>query len=227
MVFETDRRRTDTHYDSPQLTDAERERLATTLGLAFREHANWRAVIENPDRRVRALTRFFRFMGAVIAQYGFLFVVPDREHPVGYITFLPLADREQISMKRIIRAGVLADALSFVATLRPREILRMQGFNRLVQEHERTTRRPAATETRAHLYFTGIEPGSMGKGIMRRAFASAEAQLSELGFSGYVLETTDPANLPVYERFGLDLIATEPIPGSDREIYFFEKLEIG
>lgn len=223
MVLETDAQFPGSERAEPPLSSSEFDNLADTLGRAFCNHANWRAVIADEPRRVRALTSFFRFMAPVIARDGLLFVVPHRNDPVGYITFMPAADAEQISLRRIIRAGVLGTALGFVARLRPGEMAAMQRFNRLVAAHEHELRANPRVDHLAHLYFTGIEPASMGRGIMKRAFARAETRLCELGYSGYVLETTDPANLPVYERFGLTCAGEQSIPGEARSVWFFEK----
>ena len=205
--------------------------MAQTLSRAFARHANWVSVIPDEDRRARLLTHFFRFTSAVIDGHGIVAVVPDRSAPVGYITFLPADDEKQISLGRIIRAGVLGYALRFVTGLRLRELGSMARFAGVVSAHyaprPRTPQPRTPSAVAAHLYFTGIDPRFMGRGIMKSGFAACERALLAHGYDSYVLETTDPGNLPVYERFGLIVTSEMRIPGTERVVYFLERALAG
>ncbi len=204
---------------APLLNAAELNAMACLLARAFLRHRNWVVVIPEEDRRRALLTHFFRFMGAVIQEAGILVVVGNRADPLGYITFLPSSDTQGISLSRLIRARALRYALRFAFGLRPRELASMSRFSRAVSRHRSDLDRA----TTAHLYFTGIDPQSMGKGIMRRAFAQSEAFLHQAGYTAYELETTDPGNLPVYDRFGLTVVSESVLPNSERKIWFLER----
>jgi GNAT superfamily N-acetyltransferase len=199
--------------------------LADLMGNAFLEHDNWKRVIPEADRRKRALTSLFYFMAAVVNRYGHIVVTMEAGRRVGYTTFMENRDREQVSFRRVFRCGELPRALTFLFALKPRELAAMRGFASAIDEFERAN---GHDTNGLHLYSTAVDPARKGQGMMKRSFAWAEARLKAAGFTSYSLETTDPANLPVYERFGLTLVDTVAIPGTDRNVWFLRKgLEAG
>jgi len=195
--------------------------FADLMSDAFMDHENWRHVLQNPKRRKRVLCHLFAFMGAVFDRHGHIVVaIGGDRRPIGYITFMENRDRAQMSFGRIVGAGGLGHGLAFLACLGPRELAGMSAFNRAVKMFYTGYN---ADPSGLHLYNTGIDPALKGKGIMKRAFAYADARMAEAGFTSYFLETTDPANIPVYERFGLEEFATVPIVGSERALHYFRK----
>jgi len=214
VIFYTDGR------TAPRLDRAGVAALADTLGLAFMEHDNWIRVVPRPEARSRALRALFGFMGAAINRYGHVVVAVTDGRPVGYVTFMEDRDRSGVNFGRVARSGGLVDALRFLAALRPRELLGMRALERAVARFERgRARDPAAL----HLYSAGVLPELKGRGLMKAAFLYAEARFRELGFTSYRLETTDPANLPVYAAFGLERVGEEPLGASGRLAYFLER----
>jgi len=214
MVYYTDGR------EEPWLGRAGLRELAELMSDAFLEHDNWKRVIPDADRRKRALTSMFFFMAAVINRYGHIVVTVDDGKRVGYTTFMEHADREQVSFCRVLLCGALPRALAFLFSLKPRELAAMRGFTVAIDVFQKTR---AHDPRGLHLYTTAVAPARKGQGIMKRSFAWAEQRFKAAGFTSYSLETTDPSNLPVYERFGLKLVATSAIPGTDRNVWFFWK----
>jgi GNAT superfamily N-acetyltransferase len=100
------------------------------------------------------------------------------------------------------------------------ELASMRAFSSSIDEYHRGMR---IDPRGLHLYTTAIEPALKGRGIMKRSFAYAEERFKAAGFGSYMLETTDPANLPVYERFGLTLTGQATMPGTERSVWFFSK----
>jgi GNAT superfamily N-acetyltransferase len=197
------------------------EAFADLMSDAFMGHENWSHVLEDPAKRKRVLYHLFGFMGAVFDRHGHIVVATGEDgRPVGYITFMENRDHAQMSFGRIVGAGALGHGLAFLFGMGPRELAGMSAFNRAVKKFYAGYN---ADPTGLHLYNTGVDPTLKGKGIMKRAFAYADARLAEEGFTSYFLETTDPANLPVYNRFGLTEFATFPIAGSDRVLHYFQK----
>lgn len=214
MVYYTDGR------EEPLLDRAGLRDLASLISDAFMEHDNWKRILPEPARRKHALYALFYFMASVINRYGHIVVSVDGGRCVGYTTFMENADREQVSFRRILRCGALPQALSFVFTLKHRELASMRAFSSSIDEYHSSAR---LDPRGLHLYTTAVEPSLKGRGIMKRGFAYAEERLKAAGFSSYMLETTDPANLPVYERFGLRLTAQLTMPGTERSVWFFSK----
>jgi GNAT superfamily N-acetyltransferase len=195
--------------------------FADLMSDAFMGHENWSHVLQNPRRRKQVLYHLFAFMGAVFDRYGHVVVaVGEDGRSIGYITFMENRDHAQMSFGRILRTGALGHGLAFLACLGPRELAGMRAFNRAVKSFYSGY---DADPSGLHLYNTGIDPDFKGRGIMKRVFAYADARLAEAGFTSYFLETTDPANIPVYKRFGLLEFATLPIAGSERALHYFHK----
>lgn len=193
--------------------------MAALMAEAFMEHANWRALIPDERRRRRALRALFRFMGGVAARYGRVVVAVEAGRVVGYVTFMDEADRAQVSPLRVALSGGLPAALRFALALRPGELAVMRAFGELVQARYAAA---GADQTGLHLYTAAVEPASQGRGVMRRAFSYFERRFKELGFRSYELETTDPANIPVYLALGLSAAGEAALPGG-RGLWFFKK----
>jgi GNAT superfamily N-acetyltransferase len=194
--------------------------LAALISDAFMEHDNWKRVLPEPARRKRALYALFYFMASVINRYGHIVVSMDGDRRIGYTTFMENSDREQVSFPRVLRCGALAQALAFLLAMKPQELASMRAFSSSIDQYYGE----AGHDPRGlHLYTTAVEPALKGRGIMKRSFAYAEERFKAAGFSSYMLETTDPANLPVYERFGLSLMAQKTMPGTERSVWFFSK----
>lgn len=214
MVYYTDGK------EAPALDRAGIRDLAGLMGEAFLEHDNWKLVIPDPDRRKRALTSMFLFMAAVVNRYGHIVVTMDDGQPVGYTTFMENRDHEQVSFRRVIRCGALPAALAFLMSLKPRELAAMRGFAAAIEDFQKGhTHDPLGL----HLYSTAVSPARKGQGIMKRSFVWAEKRFKAAGYTSYSLETTDPANLPVYEHFGFQLVYRSTLPGTDRSIWFYWK----
>ena len=214
MIFYTDGR------SSPRLERPGVAAMAETLAAAFMAHDNWIRVVPRPAARRTALRALFGFMGAAIDRHGHVVVAMADGRPVGYVTFMEDRDAKGVTFGRVVGAGGFADALRFLAALRPRELLGMRALERAVARFERGRARDPAC---LHLHSAGVLPEWKGRGLMKAAFRYAETRFAALGFSAYRLETTDPANLPVYAAFGLERVGEEPLGGSGRMAYFLER----
>lgn len=214
MIFYTDGR------SEPRFDRAGVAALADTFTDAFMGHDNWLRVVPRPEARRRALRALFGFMGAAVNRYGHVVVAMADGKPVGYVTFMEDRDPVGVTLSRVLRSGGLGDALRFLSALRPRELMGMRALERAVARFERGRDRDPSC---LHLYSAGILPAYKGRGLMKAAFAYAESRFAELGFSSYRLETTDPANLPVYAAFGLERVGEEALGDKGRLAYFMEK----
>lgn len=193
--------------------------MAALMAEAFMEHANWQALIPDGGRRRRALRALFRFMGGVAARYGRVVVAVEDGRAVGYITFMDRADLVQVSPPRVALTGGLPAALRFALCLKPAELAVMRAFGDIVQARYAAE---GADSSGLHLYTAAVEPASQGRGVMRRAFAYFERRFKDLGFRSYELETTDPANIPVYLALGMQAVDEARLPGG-RGLWFFKK----
>lgn len=204
------------------LSGEQLDRMANTLTRAFDRHPTWVRTIPDLHRRRRALFAFFRFAGSVFNRYGILFCVRHQDSTVGYLSLMRDDDPFQISIARLLRTRALGDVFRFARSLRLRELLATARFERKLRQHHSGRRGEAGS---LHLYFAGIEPEYRGRSIMRHGFLQMESQLKALGYRSYRLETSDPANLPVYERFGLTRngALTVVLARETRNVWFFER----
>lgn len=150
---------------------------------------------------------------------GRVVVALEGDRAVGYITFMDEADLVQVSPLRVALSGGLPAALRFALCLKPAELAVMRSFGDIVQARYRSR---GADPRSLHLYTAAVEPASQGKVVMRRAFAYFERRFKDLGFSSYELETTDPANIPVYLALGMKAADEATLPGG-RGLWFFTK----
>lgn len=214
MIYYTDGR------TAPRLGREGVATMAATLAEAFMEHDNWVRVVPRPEARRRALRALFGFIGGVVDERGHVVVAVAEGRPVGYITFMENRDRAGVTLPRIVRTGGVGDVLRLLAALRPRELAGMVAFETAMARFHRDN--PPDPQG-LHLYSAGVLPAWKGRGLMKAAFAFAEARFREAGFASYVLETTDPGNLPVYEAFGLSRLGELAMPGSNRPAWFLER----
>jgi len=214
MVYFTDGR------EESQLDSAGLHGLSELMSDAFLEHDNWKRVIPDADRRKRALAALFFFMASVVNRYGHIVVTIEEGKPVGFTTFMEQSDHEQVSFRRVFLCGALPSALAFILALRPRELAAMRGFTAAIDDFQKSR---SHDPRGLHLYTTAVAPAYKGHGFMKRSFAWAEQRFRSAGFTSYSLETTDPANVPVYEHLGLHLVSASTIPGTDRSVWFYWK----
>lgn len=214
MVYYSDGRK------EARLDRASLRELANLISDAFIEHDNWKRVIADTARRKRGLYALFYFISSVINRYGHIVVSVYEGRVVAYTTFMENSDHAQVNFCRVLRCGALPWALSFILTLRPRELAAMQEFNTSIEAYYA---RQHIDPGGLHLYTTAIAPSLKGRGIMKSSFAYAEECFRAAKFSSYMLETTDPTNIPVYEHFGLELTGQETMARTDRSVWFFKK----
>jgi ribosomal protein S18 acetylase RimI-like enzyme len=75
-----------------------------------------------------------------------------------------------------------------------------------------------------YLAMLGVDPRHQGRGIGSSLLGHRLAKIDEEGAPAF-LETTSPANLPLYERFGFEVIAD--VPNADDSVRTFAMLRAG
>jgi GNAT superfamily N-acetyltransferase len=175
----------------PRLDEA-----AAVLGRAFRRTPAFRAIFHelDEDARIAKLTRMFRSFIPVCAGRGLPEVVlqegrvaavaltyPPGAYPLGAVGWL--------------RNGIGA------ALLGPRYTWRLARMDGYMQKHH-------IEGPHHYLYVLGVDPPMQGRGLGGVLLRRLSARADEAQMPSY-LETDDPNNVPLYERFGFQVLTAE------------------
>ncbi|HVL27241.1 MAG TPA: GNAT family N-acetyltransferase [Acidimicrobiales bacterium] len=174
-----------------------RERAGSAAEALAASHAGYpafRHVFPHPRRRQRALRAFFAATVADAVPFGAVFGAVDGPAVLGVAAWLPpgafpwSAGRKARATPAFLRV-FLADPRAF-----------------------RTFARVGANAERAHpaephwfLEVLGIRPGAQRQGLGTRLMAPALEQADGSGMP-CALETSDPANVAYYRRFGFEVV---------------------
>jgi ribosomal protein S18 acetylase RimI-like enzyme len=173
-------------------------RSAAAAGEAFAaSHAGYpafRAVFPGPARRARAMRAFFTVTVADATTAGAVVAVLDEGRVVGAAVWLP-PGAFPWSWRRQVRA---ASAFARVAAAAPG---RLPTFLRYGAAAQRSHPR------RRHWYLValGVRPEAHRRGIGTQLVAAGLAAADEDHAACY-LETSDPANVAFYQRFGFEVV---------------------
>lgn len=166
------------------------------LGRAFKRTPLFRAVFAelDEDARARKLARMFRAMAATCASRGLPEVVLDGDRvAAAALTYAP-------GQYPLDALGWLRNGLG-AALLGPRYTVRLARVDAYLQKHH-------IEGAHHYLYVLGVDPPLQGRGLggvlLRRLSARADAA----SMPSY-LETDDPNNVPLYQRFGYQVLSAE------------------
>jgi GNAT superfamily N-acetyltransferase len=182
---------------------------AAMLARGFAEEPGNVALFPDPDtRRVmfettahQILPTVLRYGTAHVAEVGDELAAIALWHPPGVsTTSLTVAVRSAVA--KLSRPRLMASAVPHAASVVLRELPEAVALTRARQ---RAVRRASQGPT-WHLAVLATAPEHRGKGLAR---ALLDRQLRRCDEDGAVawLETTDPVNPPIYERFGFDIVA--------------------
>jgi GNAT superfamily N-acetyltransferase len=122
-------------------------------------------------------------------------------HPPG-VPATSLRDLVQLGRDKLGEAPTVVRAVPGAARRALRE---PRAALRLVRARQRAVRVASAGRT-WHLAFLGTAPEHRGRGLARQLLDRQLARCDEDGLAAW-LETTDPVNPPLYERFGFRTVA--------------------
>jgi GNAT superfamily N-acetyltransferase len=174
---------------------------AQVLGKAFEDEPVSVAVYRNfsPEKRIRALTIDFSAEILVCIRRGYPFQVNEDGRTVAAaLTYppgtypLPVIDQWLILLKSILGNG-LYDVRGW-----------MKWLDEIDENHP--------TEAHYYLEYLGVEPGYQGKGFGSFILKHLINKADDLGVGCY-LETANPLNLPLYQRFGFQIKSEKEIIG--------------
>ncbi|HEY1389771.1 MAG TPA: GNAT family N-acetyltransferase [Ktedonobacterales bacterium] len=178
-------------------------RIAALFARAFQDDPLMRYAIPDAQRRRRLLPRLMRLNVRYGCRYGEVYCTPEY---TGAAIWLPPGDATY-TLWRMLCAGM------FVAPLRlPWPVLRRLAAveSRAQSLHERY-----APDPHWYLAQIGVEPALQRQGIATRLLRPMLARIDSARLPCY-LETENPANIPIYQRYGFQVAAEDAVPDGPR-----------
>ena len=174
-------------------------RIAALFAHAFQDDPLMRYAIPDAHQRRRLLPWLMGLNARYGCRYGEVYTTSEFS---GAAIWLP-PGHATYTLRRMLRAGM------FVAPLRlPWPVLRRLATveGRAQRLHERYASRP-------HWYLAqiGVEPAYQRQGVASRLLRPMLARMDAAGLPGY-LETENPANISIYQRYGFQVVAEDAAP---------------
>ncbi|GAB4319283.1 MAG: GNAT family N-acetyltransferase [Promethearchaeota archaeon] len=182
------------------------DRAAEVLARAFQDDPGFVAALPDPSKRARALPVVQRVVVRYCVARGWALASSDALE--GVLLCLP-PEQPRVTSTGALRHGALA--IPFKAGF---------GFVRRMSAIESVVARLKERHAPAgHAYFlaVGVDPPRQGKGIGGHLIRALLDRLSSVGAPCF-LDTTKPANVGYYERFGFTRAETLPVPGLGVEV---------
>ncbi len=163
--------------------------VTRTIALAFADDPVWGPTLARPDGATDHLEPFWRLWVEGALRYSTVFMT---ENAAAVSVWLPPGATE-MSAEQLV---ALSDLV--IAVLPPESIAAMEEMGQRFDEH-----RP--TEPHMYLNFLATHPDHRGHGLAQRLLAENLEEYDAQGIPSY-LESSNPVNIPRYERAGFEVI---------------------
>jgi len=175
-------------------------RIARLFARAFQDDPLMRYAIPDAQQRRRLLPTLLGLNARYGCRYGEVYTTLEY---TGAAIWLPLG-HATYTLRRMLRAGM------FVAPLR----LPWAALRRLATVEGRAQRLHERYASRPHWYLAqiGVEPAYQRQGVASRLLRPMLARMDAAGLPGY-LETENPANISIYQRYGFRVVAEDAMSG--------------
>jgi ribosomal protein S18 acetylase RimI-like enzyme len=199
------------------LTDDDVDAAAAILARAFDADPVAQKLLPRPEHR----DRWARWRGAWLVRsalpFGSAYGVEGTPGLIGVALWYPPGVSPPLLASNVLAAvREFRPAVSPAVRMVPRAALTtMRAPNALVRFVRQRSRAVETASVRPtwHLAYLAVDPAHQGRGAARRLLDHVLDRCDDDGAAAW-LETTDPANVPLYERFGFATV--ESIPASRR-----------
>lgn len=151
--------------------------------------------IDEPGR----LNWFFRVTFRLVALYGECFSTAERD---GVLMVLP-PDQTKMTIGMIYRSGILAAPFK----------MGWASFSRMMTFMDFAEKEHKAAASFDHYYIltVGVLPARQGMGVGKKLMARA-LEIADANNMPCYLETQNEKNVPIYQRFGFEVVSDKEIP---------------
>jgi ribosomal protein S18 acetylase RimI-like enzyme len=193
-------------YNVQRLTEQQLPQAIAMLGQAF--HNDPLSVYIYPDdaERTRCLPLMYSVPLCYTLRYGEITTTSDI---TGCACWLP-PKSTTVSLKRLLRIGALTTAFKMGLP----GLLRFNKADTYMQSaHKR-----CVTEPHWYLWVLGVDPAHQGQGIGSTLLHAGLQRADAAGLPCY-LDTTNPKNVPLYQKFGFTIASEVTIPNSNLHVW--------
>lgn len=177
-------------------TPADVDAVTRTIALAFEDDPVWGPTLARPDGATDHLEPFWRLWVEGALRYSTVFLTDSdtADEGAAVAVWLP-PDGTEMSAEQLV---ALSDLV--VAVLPAESVAAMEEMGQRFDAH-----RP--TEPHMYLNFLATHPDHRGHGLAQRMLAENLEEYDAQGLPAY-LESSNPLNIPRYERAGFRVIGS-------------------
>jgi ribosomal protein S18 acetylase RimI-like enzyme len=188
-------------YKLQRLTEQQLPQAIAMISRAF--HHDPLSVYVYPDEveRTHRLQLMFSIALRYTLRYGEITTTPQI---TGAACWLP-PESITISNKRLLRIGAMTTSLKI-------GLPRLRRINH-AEDYMRRTQKRCVAEPHWYLWVLGVDPASQGQGIGGTLLRAGLERADASALPCY-LETMNPVNVPLYQKFGFEITSEGDIPGS-------------
>jgi ribosomal protein S18 acetylase RimI-like enzyme len=190
------------HRDTLQrLTETQLPQAIAMVARAFHNDPVSIYVYPNAAERTRRLPLMFNIALRYTLRYGEITTTPQI---TGAACWLP-PESTTVSIERLLRTDALTTSLKMgLPALR-----RMNNS----ENYMRSTQRRCIVEPHWYLWVIGVDPACQGQGVGGMLLRAGLERADASGLPCY-LETMNPENVPLYQKFGFTIASEGNIPSS-------------
>ena len=185
-----------------RLTKQQLSQAIPMLGRAFHNDPLSIYIYLDEAERKRRLPFMFEIALRYSLRYGEVTAMPDI---TGAACWLP-PESTDVRIGRLLRVGAAGISLK----------MRTAGIRRMTsaEDYMKETHQHCIMEKHWYLWVLGVEPTRQGQGIGGRLLR-AGLQRADASRLPCYLETMNPNNVPLYQKFGFAIASDGVIPGSN------------
>jgi ribosomal protein S18 acetylase RimI-like enzyme len=183
------------------------DECAKTFVASFKDDPYFRAVYKTEDNWEKNAIHQFRFLVCYGLKHGEVYTTSTNVE--GSAIWFP-SENARLTLYRMIRYG----ALQFIFNVGLRQTMKMiSDANLMDRQHETIAPFP-----HWYLMLLGVNPNYHGKGLAKSLLLPKLSQFDQTGMPCY-LETYNPSNIPIYQRFGFEIHEEVQMPNMDVKLH--------
>ena len=185
-----------------RLTEQQLPQTMAMIGRAFHNDPLSIYLYPQETERTHRLPLIFSVALRYALRYGEVTTTPEG---TGAACWLP-PESTTVSIKRLLRIGIVATTFQMGRLSVLRRMNSAEDYMRRI--HEQCIAQP-----HWYLWVLGVEPERQGQGIGGRLLRAGLERADVSGLPCY-LETMNPGNVPLYQKFGFRIAHEGEIPGN-------------